>query len=107
GVQTCALPIFVLTAERLTEIAAYEPADLTISVGAGLPIEAFQSHVGRHGQWLALDPARKPGATIGGLVATGSAGPQRLAYGTPRDHVLGLELVTGKDRKGTRLNSSH
>lgn len=85
----------VLTAERLTEIAAYEPADLTISVGAGLPIEAFQSHVGRHGQWLALDPARKPGATIGGLVATGSAGPQRLAYGTPRDHVLGLELVTG------------
>lgn len=85
----------VLTAERLTEIEAYEPADLTISAGAGLPIEALQARVGEHGQWLALDPARKPGATIGGLVATGSAGPQRLAYGTPRDQVLGLELVTG------------
>lgn len=32
-------------------------------------------------------------ATIGGTLATGSAGPRRLRYGTPRDLVIGITVV--------------
>jgi glycolate oxidase FAD binding subunit len=47
---------------------------------------------------LPLDPPARPGSTVGGLVATGSAGPLRLGFGTPRDHILGLQIVTGDGR---------
>ena len=59
------------------------------------------------GQQLALDPApgerlagqQPAGAepagtgTVGGTLATGTAGPRRLRYGTPRDLVIGITVV--------------
>ena len=44
------------------------------------------------GQRLALDP---PGAdgTVGGLIATGAAGPLRYRYGSPRDLLIGITIV--------------
>ena len=47
------------------------------------------------GQWLALDPFGAPSGTLGATIATGSAGPLAHAFGTPRDNVLGIEVVTG------------
>lgn len=88
----------VLTTERLAEVVEYEPADLTASVGAGIRMAALAARFGAHRQWLPLDPPGHPGATLGAIVSTASAGPLRLAYGTPRDHVLGLQLVTGDGR---------
>lgn len=97
GVPPASLDV-VLTAERLSAVEAYEPADLTISVGAGLPVEALRSTTAAHRQMLPLDPPARPGSTIGGLVSTASAGPLRLGFGAPRDHVLGLQIVTGDGR---------
>jgi glycolate oxidase FAD binding subunit len=34
-----------------------------------------------------------PGATVGGTLATGAAGPRRLRYGTPRDLIIGITVV--------------
>ena len=31
--------------------------------------------------------------TVGGTLATGTAGPRRLRYGTPRDLVIGITVV--------------
>jgi glycolate oxidase FAD binding subunit len=33
------------------------------------------------------------GATVGGTLATGAAGPRRLRYGTPRDLLIGITVV--------------
>jgi FAD/FMN-containing dehydrogenase len=44
---------------------------------------------------LPLDPFGPPGGTLGATVATASAGPLAAAFGTPRDQVLGCEVVTG------------
>ncbi|HEY3978770.1 MAG TPA: FAD-binding protein, partial [Streptosporangiaceae bacterium] len=43
------------------------------------------------GQEIALDVP--PGASVGGVVASGLAGPRRLRYGTPRDLIIGTTLV--------------
>lgn len=88
----------VIATERLCDVAEYEPADLTIGVGAGLPVDALQREVGRHRQCLTLDPPGAAGSTMGATFATASAGPLRHGFGAPRDHALGLDVVTGDGR---------
>ena len=40
--------------------------------------------------------------TVGGVLATGSAGPRRLLYGTPRDLLIGITVILPD---GTGTNS--
>jgi len=82
-----------LSTLRLTKVDSYEPADLTAIVGAGIRLSDFFTMTSRNGQWLPIDPPGK-GATLGGLVATNAFGSLRTAYGTPRDYVIGLKIVT-------------
>lgn len=88
----------VLATERLAGLVAYEPADLVASVGAGMPLRTLQARLASEGQWLPLDPPGRGAATLGAIVSTASAGPLRQGHGTPRDHVLGLQVVTGDGR---------
>jgi glycolate oxidase FAD binding subunit len=83
----------VLQTERLREIVEYEPADLTVTVQAGMRLSELQATLRAEGQMLALDPAAADRATIGGLVAANASGPQRLLYGTARDLVIGTRVV--------------
>jgi glycolate oxidase FAD binding subunit len=78
----------------LNQLITHHPGDMTATVGAGMPLRHLQALLAEHGQWLALDPATEPvGATIGGLLAAGDAGPRRLRYGTLRDLAIGATLV--------------
>jgi glycolate oxidase FAD binding subunit len=72
----------------------HEPADMILTVGAGAPLGDVQARLAAHDQWLPLDPPFvDAGATMGGILATGSAGPRRLGYGTSRDLLLGVRVV--------------
>ncbi len=80
--------------DKLNSILHYEPSDMTVHVGAGMRVADLQSVVAEHGQRLAIDAARIPhGATVGGMVATADQGPSQLAFGGPRDLVIGAGLV--------------
>jgi glycolate oxidase FAD binding subunit len=91
-------PPVVVSTSRLQQILEYEPADLVISVEAGTPFAKVQDTVARERQMIALDPPAAPAATVGALVSLSEAGPLRLGYGTPRDQVLGMQIVTGDGR---------
>jgi len=78
------------------EIVQYEPGDLTLTVRATATLEAIERLLRAEGQWLPLDPAGGTGGTIGATIATASAGPLSSAFGTPREQVLGVEVVTGR-----------
>lgn len=84
----------VLSVERLQQQLAYEPADMTTTVQAGVRLVDLQRTLRQRGQFLALDAPLTPRATIGGLVATNMSGPRRLLYGTARDVLLGITVVT-------------
>ena len=87
-------PNLVLETTGLDRLLEHNPADMTASVQAGMPLRALQDRLGEAGQWLALDPPTEPdGATVGGLLATGESGPRRLRYGALRDLVIGVTLV--------------
>ena len=83
-----------LSLKELNQVWHYEPADLTISVEPGMKFGDFQHFVGRHRLWLPIDPRGGAKASLGGILATNSAGPLRLRYGAPRDMVLGLKIAT-------------
>jgi glycolate oxidase FAD binding subunit len=87
----------VLSTTALTRVVAVHPADLVATVEAGISWDALRQALADHGMWLATDP---PGAgrTLGSAIATGTSGPLRGGFGSLRDHLLGLTIVTGDGR---------
>jgi glycolate oxidase FAD binding subunit len=77
---------------RLDRITGYEPGDMVVSVQAGVKLADLQRRLAEHGQWLPIDPPYAD-ATMGGILATASAGPRRLGYGPPKDALLGMRVV--------------
>ncbi len=93
-----------LDLSNLTGINFYEPEELVLSAKAGTPISDIEKLLAKNGQQLAFEPldygqllGQKPGrGTIGGVLATNASGPRRLKAGAARDHILGIEAVTGR-----------
>lgn len=91
----------ILDTRPLAGIVSYEPSELVVTVRAGTPLADLDAALGEKGQVLAFEPpyfARGPGggATVGGMVASGLAGPARAATGSVRDFVLGVQIVNGR-----------
>jgi len=84
----------VIGLRRLARLLEHEPGDLTATVEAGMTVRAFQTALGSRGQWLSLDPADAERATVGGVLATNAGGPRRHLYGTARDVLIGVTVVT-------------
>ncbi len=92
--QTPSRVDLVLSVQRLQRQLAYEPADLTTTVQAGVRFSELQRMLGGSGQFLALDPPVTTTTTLGGIVATNVSGPRRLLYGTVRDVLLGVAVIS-------------
>jgi glycolate oxidase FAD binding subunit len=84
----------VLGLRRLDRILEHEPGDLTVTVEAGRTVADLQAALGERGQWLSLDPPDVERATIGGVLAANASGPRRHLYGTMRDLVIGVTVIT-------------
>ncbi|MDE2655063.1 MAG: FAD-binding oxidoreductase [Gemmatimonadota bacterium] len=88
----------IVSTARIGGVVHYEPADLTLTAGAGLGVRALGELADRNGQWLPVDAPGSVGGTLGAAVACGVSGPLQGCYGGVRDNVLGLEVVTGDGR---------
>jgi glycolate oxidase FAD binding subunit len=84
----------VLSTRRLNRIIAHQHGDLTVAVEAGAVLADVNRALAQHGQCLPLDPPFADRASVGGILAANDSGPLRHRYGTPRDLVIGVELVT-------------
>lgn len=88
----------VVSTARLDSVVHYEPADLTLTAGAGLGWRKLGALLEPNGQWLPVDAPGAGVGTLGGVAACGVSGPLKGRYGGVRDNVLGLEVVTGEGR---------
>ncbi|MCU7938155.1 MAG: FAD-binding protein [gamma proteobacterium symbiont of Bathyaustriella thionipta] len=86
----------ILSFERMTQILNIDPANRFIATEPGVTNQAIQEAAGAHNFFWAPDPTSSAICTVGGNLAYNSAGPRAVKYGTTRDNVLELTLVTGK-----------
>jgi glycolate oxidase FAD binding subunit len=90
--------------DRLAGIGLYEPEELVMSATCGTPLAEIEALLAANQQQLAFEPpdygallGGEPGrATIGGVFACNLSGPRRIKAGAARDHLLGIQAVTGR-----------
>ena len=87
-----------LSTQRLNRLLAYEPADLTVSVEAGMRFGELTRILAENNQFLPLDPPFGADSTIGGVLAANASGPRRRRYGTARDMTIGMRFATLEGR---------
>lgn len=87
-----------ISTTRMARVLQYERNDLTVSVESGLPFSQLQALLASNGQMISLDPPFSAQATVGGVIASNSAGPMRRGFGTARDLVIGMTFITLEGR---------
>src|SRR5690606_14441867 len=72
----------VLDTRGCSGIVSYDPTELVITVCSGTPLTEVEAVLAQRNQTLAFEPPHfGAGATVGGMVAAGLAGPRRAAVG--------------------------
>ncbi|MEO5760364.1 MAG: FAD-binding protein [Mesorhizobium sp.] len=93
-----------LDLSKLAGVTLYEPAELVLSAKAGTPLAEVESLLAQNGQRFDFEPmdygpllGGVPGkGTLGGVLAANLSGPRRLKAGAARDHILGINAVSGR-----------
>lgn len=88
----------------LSGVTLYEPEELILSARAGTPLSQIEALLTERGQQLAFEPmdygpllgGEAGHGTIGGVLAANLSGPRRIKAGAARDHILGINAVSGR-----------
>lgn len=97
---------FAISTRSLTGVVAYEPGDGTLTARAGSTLSEIAEVARAGGNHLTPDVSRPSSVTLGGVLAAGQSGLDRLRHGPVRHHVLGMTVVLADGtlaRSGGRL----
>jgi len=87
-------PAVRISTAKMRRILNYEPADLTVSVEAGMPFADLSRELARNNQMIPLDGPFAENATVGGIIAANISESRRRLYGSARDLVIGMTYAT-------------
>ncbi|MBT2768348.1 FAD-binding oxidoreductase [Stenotrophomonas sp. ISL-67] len=84
----------VLSMERMNKPLAFDAVDRTLTVQAGMALEAVHNAALEHGLIYPVDFAARGSCSIGGNIATNAGGIRVIRYGNTREWIAGLKVVT-------------
>ena len=94
----------IINFSKMNKVLEIDRSNLTILVESGLVLDELKKYLDKENLYFPIDLSSSGSCMIGGNIATNAGGINALKYGSMRDNVIGLEIVSGKGSILTSLS---